>query len=338
MHRFLPPLLVATIILSIHPIYHVVVGMLGVPHTHTNSKTRAPHMMPFYKKYEACVAPFHASFQDMTKCPFVKKQHPMHTSNKIALILTIRGNWPAHMMLWLHRALQNTYIDFHIFYDTFTTRTQQRERYSISPNIYIHVGFSDRLRTVRNALGFPDINETNAWWVLCDLRPFNGMIYEKMLHDYEYWGWTDTDVIYGNLSSFYSYNQLRHYDVVGTGMGDRTSGPLSFFKNKPFITHHAPMKLPRHKYIRHEWSGLDESFQHVLGDARLNVSYKNTEASGASTSRRYYKNGRIFEDGDEKSYYHWGGRSQDQKKIFLNSFKQQCKKDCFPATFRFIQQ
>lgn len=76
-----------------------------------------------------------------------------------------------------------------------------------------------------------DINQNFKPYKLCDFRPLYGKIFSHLLEDYDFWGWGDIDVVYGNLSKKINDTLLDNYDVIGTGMSDRCSGPLCFFKN-----------------------------------------------------------------------------------------------------------
>lgn len=60
---------------------------------------------------------------------------------------------------------------------------------------------------------------------LCDYRPAYGYIFQDYLKDYDYWGYTDLDLIYGNLKNFIDLNQLNHYSKI------QARGHLTLFKN-----------------------------------------------------------------------------------------------------------
>ena len=50
---------------------------------------------------------------------------------------------------------------------------------------------------------------------LCDYKPAYGYIFEEYLYDYDFWGYCDLDLIFGDLSSFVHPEILDNYDKIG---------------------------------------------------------------------------------------------------------------------------
>jgi hypothetical protein len=50
---------------------------------------------------------------------------------------------------------------------------------------------------------------------LCDLKPVMGLVHQSEIVGYDYWGYGDLDVIYGDIRKFYTPDVLVH-DVIGT--------------------------------------------------------------------------------------------------------------------------
>ena len=65
---------------------------------------------------------------------------------------------------------------------------------------------------------------------LCDLRPFYGFIHKDILEQYDFWGYGDNDLIYGNLNVLTNDNMLNSYDVITT-MSERIAGHFAIFRN-----------------------------------------------------------------------------------------------------------
>lgn len=63
-----------------------------------------------------------------------------------------------------------------------------------------------------------------------ELRPAFGIIFEDYLKDYDFWGHTDFDVVYGNLSKFVSDEFLNGLDIFGNDP-EALCGPFSLFRN-----------------------------------------------------------------------------------------------------------
>jgi hypothetical protein len=64
---------------------------------------------------------------------------------------------------------------------------------------------------------------------VCEVRPMMGLVFEDMLRDYDYWGYGDLDVIYGDLAANFGA-QLGQYDVI-TSHTYLLAGHFSLFRN-----------------------------------------------------------------------------------------------------------
>lgn len=60
---------------------------------------------------------------------------------------------------------------------------------------------------------------------ICDYRPMFGEIFHEYLKNYDYWGYSDIDVIYGNLRKFINFGLEENIDKIGN------LGHLTLFKN-----------------------------------------------------------------------------------------------------------
>lgn len=65
----------------------------------------------------------------------------------------------------------------------------------------------------------------------CDLRPFFGITYEKFLQDYDFWGYCDVDLAFGQVRSFITDEILDNYDRI------YDLGLLCLFRNTEEINH-----------------------------------------------------------------------------------------------------
>lgn len=65
---------------------------------------------------------------------------------------------------------------------------------------------------------------------LCDLKPFYGFIHHDILQDYDFWGYGDNDLEYGNLDVLTNSKMLDTYNVITT-MSERIAGHFAIFRN-----------------------------------------------------------------------------------------------------------
>lgn len=64
----------------------------------------------------------------------------------------------------------------------------------------------DEILSIETAISTP--------YKLCDVRPAYGLIFKEYIKDFEFWGWGDIDVIYGQIRSFGVDNLLDLHDII----------------------------------------------------------------------------------------------------------------------------
>lgn len=175
--------------------------------------------------------------------------------NKIALIIPYFTVYPP---IWLnlnfYSCSKQSNIDF-IYFTDCDEIIHLASKYS---NIICHkISFEDYCNNVSNRLGLA-FHPQHAY-KLCDLRPFYGFIHEDILKQYDFWGYGDNDLVYGNLEVLTSDNMLNSYDVITT-MSERIAGHFAIFRNnEKYRT--LGFKCPQWKehLLLNEHVGFDES-------------------------------------------------------------------------------
>lgn len=69
---------------------------------------------------------------------------------------------------------------------------------------------------------------------ICDLRPAFGNIFSEYLDDYDFWGYADLDLIFGDISSFLPDELLKIHDVISV-REDYLTGHFAIYRNNPLI-------------------------------------------------------------------------------------------------------
>lgn len=64
----------------------------------------------------------------------------------------------------------------------------------------------------------------------CDLRPSLAHLFPELIESYDFWGYGDIDVIYGNIRNFITEEVLGDYDIISV-RHDYLPGVFSLFKN-----------------------------------------------------------------------------------------------------------
>lgn len=175
--------------------------------------------------------------------------------NKIALIIPYFTVYPP---IWLnlnfYSCSKQSNIDF-IYFTDCDEIIHLASKYS---NIICHkISFEDYCNNVSNRLGLA-FHPQHAY-KLCDLKPFYGFIHEDILKQYDFWGYGDNDLVYGNLEVLTSDNMLSSYDVITT-MSERIAGHFAIFRNnEKYRTLGFKCPLWKEHLLLSEHVGFDES-------------------------------------------------------------------------------
>lgn len=147
--------------------------------------------------------------------------------NKTALIIPYFGKWPDWMPLYLYSCSRQKDIDF-IFYTDCGVPGR-----IYGNTIFRPMSFEDycALASSRLKISF----HPKAAYKLCDLRPFYGMVHEEDLSEYEWWGFGDLDLVYGDLSLLVNEENQRKYDLLTTHV-DRLAGHFTVIRKKSKYT------------------------------------------------------------------------------------------------------
>lgn len=148
--------------------------------------------------------------------------YKMKHKHSIAVVIPFFGKWPEWIDLFFYSCKKNPSIDF-IFYTDCTFEK------SIDRNLaFIPISFENYAKLVSEILDIK-FSPTNAY-KLCDLKPYYGFIHKDQLKKYDFYGFGDLDLLFGNIRSFYTEEVLSNYDVISTH-DDRISGHLNLFRN-----------------------------------------------------------------------------------------------------------
>ena len=134
------------------------------------------------------------------------------------------GSWPEWIDLFFETARRNPSIDFLVVTDVDARRFA-------APNIHLRrTSFEEYVDAARQRLGIrfdpPDA------YKLCDLRPMFGELHEEDFSRFDFYGWSDTDLLLGDIRRVYTAELLRSNDVISSH-SDRISGHFALFRNTP---------------------------------------------------------------------------------------------------------
>lgn len=144
--------------------------------------------------------------------------------NKIVFIIIYLGEFPWYFPYFLKSCAFNPDIDFKIFSDN-----------NIPPSVkpsnveLINYSLDQFNKDAAIALSI-DIKLREAY-KLCDFKPAYGYIFAEYIKEYDFWGYCDIDLIFGNVRRFMDDELLSKYDVI-SARHDYLTGCFALYRNK----------------------------------------------------------------------------------------------------------
>jgi hypothetical protein len=80
-------------------------------------------------------------------------------------------------------------------------------------------------------LGF--IVNIDSPYKLCDFKPAYGFLFQYIINDYEFWGHTDLDIVFGDVRGFMTNELLQNCDVISC-RHDYTAGYFTLYRNTDY--------------------------------------------------------------------------------------------------------
>ena len=127
---------------------------------------------------------------------------------RIAFVVVWMGKLPDYFQAWLNSCKNNTTIDFYVFTDAL-------EKKEVLSNVHIiPMKFEEVKERIQSIFDFPICLDRP--YKLCDYKPTYGEAFEDYLNSYDFWGYCDMDLIWGNIRSFITDEVLEKNDRIFT--------------------------------------------------------------------------------------------------------------------------
>lgn len=126
---------------------------------------------------------------------------------RIVLIFPYFGTLPIQYRMWRASALRNPSVDFMFFTDA-----------DVEPakNIIVYkLQFFDFQQIVQQAFDFPIILDRP--YKLCEYKQAYGFILQDYIKGYDFWGFGDLDLVYGDIRAFLTESVLENKFLLGWG-------------------------------------------------------------------------------------------------------------------------
>ena len=119
----------------------------------------------------------------------------------IALLFPYFGKLPVQYKMWRESALRNPTVDFIFFTDADVIAEK---------NIIVYkMKFEEFRQYIQAIFDFPIVLDRP--YILCDFKPTYGQALQKYICKYDFWGYGDLDVVYGDLRTFLTEEVLNRY-------------------------------------------------------------------------------------------------------------------------------
>ena len=148
------------------------------------------------------------------------------TGTKLLMIQPWFGKYPVYFPAHLLSCGTNNHVDW-LFV------TDQPAPSSSWPNIrFLRMHFEELLALASTKLRH-HVSLSRPYKV-CDLRPAFGVVFEDQIRGYDFWGYFDIDVVWGDIKRFITADILAMYDVL-SGAFKLIRGHFALFRNAPHI-------------------------------------------------------------------------------------------------------
>ncbi|PEG78929.1 hypothetical protein CP369_07950 [Lactobacillus sp. UMNPBX18] len=210
---------------------------------------------------------------------------------KKTIIIPYFGKFPDYFDLFLRSCKYNFNYNWIIF-------TDNHDRYNYPKNVKIvNMDFEELKKIIQKKFDFKI--SLDFPYKLCDFKPAYGYIFSEWIKDSEWWGYSDCDLIYGNLEKMIESSLFKNYDKIFT------TGHLSFFKNtekinKCFMNKYCNINYFHRVFTSKKIYAFDEN---VINELFLLNGFKIYTGDLAANPSVYYYHFRLIKrDYDIKRY------------------------------------
>ena len=246
---------------------------------------------------------------------------------KIILFIPYYGNWPNYFNLFL-KSYENNHKSLDI---CFITDIAPPTNYPSNVR-FVNYTFNDLLDLIikKTEINVPQIIP----YKLCDFRPAYGLIFDELIKGYNFWGYCDIDLIYGDQSLFLTKEVLENNDIISFKKG-HLQGPFTIYRNTEHINNlfktggHYKKVFSNPDYCSFDEFGPDCFYVNIrsksevipLPDDNISVIAFKEEIKGnlriyneqniredlSKSEVLVYDNGRLYDNKTGKDYFffHW---------------------------------
>lgn len=146
---------------------------------------------------------------------------------KIVLLTIYIGEWPWYFPYFIQSCRYNPTINYIIFTDNKNTFVD------LPVNIQL-IPYSIRQFNIDASNVLECEIDIKSAYKLCDFKPAYGYIFSDLIKNYNFWGYCDIDIIWGNIRRFITCELLNEYDVI-SARHDYLTGCFALFRNTNYL-------------------------------------------------------------------------------------------------------
>lgn len=147
----------------------------------------------------------------------------MNNLPSIALLTCWYGEYPWYFPYFIKSCVHNPTVDFIILTDNKNTIPEKPENVKI-----IYKTLEEFKANSTAKLGF--IVAIDTPYKLCDFKPAYGFLFPEIIAPYDFWGYGDIDMVYGDIRGFITAELLDNYDIINP-REDITMGTFCLYRN-----------------------------------------------------------------------------------------------------------
>lgn len=269
---------------------------------------------------------------------------------KLIFIIPYFGEFNNYFQLFLNSCEKNPEINWLIF-------TDDKKKYNYPPNIKVeYTTFKLIKENIQKKFDFKIKLERP--YKLCDYRPAYGYIFEEYLNEYEYWGYCDTDILFGNIKIQLFPLLEKKYDKLFF-LGHCSIYKNNFDNNRFFQSQINNKERYKEVYQNNENNSFDEEFKNSINNIFINrnknILLKGLEANLYMKSSKLklikynFKNKKyevdkikkrifIYDNGNIVEYYKENNKIQTKNYLYIHfqSRKMEVKVDKFNNKFKIL--
>jgi hypothetical protein len=146
---------------------------------------------------------------------------------RIVFIIIYIGEYPWYFPHFIHSCRYNPTIDFLFF-------TDNKDPIPDLPSNVKKVSYSINQFKIEAAKALKFEVAVTTGYKMCDFKPAYGYIFSDFIKEYDFWGYSDIDVIFGNIRLFMTDELLGEYDLI-SARHDYLTGCFALYRNISFM-------------------------------------------------------------------------------------------------------